>query len=74
MTTHGVEEMETDGLTLFDLEHCILTGQIVERQKDPGTGEWKYLIQGKTLGGDTAVVVSKIGPTGKLVMITVYLV
>ena len=74
MTTHGVEEMETHGLTLFDLEHCILTGQIVERQKDPGTGEWKYLIQGKTLGEDTAVVVSKIGPTGKLVMITVYLV
>ena len=73
MTAHGVEEMEAEGLTIFDLEHCILTGEIVERQKDRGTGEWKYLIQGKTLGEDTAVVVAKIGPTGKLVMITVYL-
>jgi hypothetical protein len=73
MTAHGVEEMEADELTVFDLEHCILTGRIIERQKDRGTGEWKYLIRGKTLGDDTAVVVAKIGPTGKLVMITVYL-
>lgn len=74
MTAHGVEEMEADGLTIFDVEHCILTGEIVERQRDRGTGEWKYLILGKTLSDDAGVVVAKIGPTGKLVMITVYLV
>ena len=29
-------------------------------------------MEGETLDGDTAMVVSKIGPTGKLVVVTVY--
>ena len=73
MTVHGHEEMEADQLTVFDVEHCILTGEVVERQKDRRTGEWKYLVEGKTLSGHQAVVTSKVGPTGKLVIITVYL-
>lgn len=73
MTVHGHEEMEADRLTVFDVEHCILTGEIVKRQKDRGTAEWKYLVDGKTLSGQNAVVVCKVGPTGKLVVITVYL-
>ena len=73
MTFHGLEEMEADGLTIFDVEHCILTGRIVERQKDRATGEWKYIVRGRTLGGDAAFTVVKVGPTGKLVIITVYL-
>ena len=72
MTVHGHEEMEADQLTVFDVEHCILTGEIVERQKDPRTGEWKYVVEGDTLAGDRAVAVSKVGATGKLVIITVY--
>lgn len=72
MTVHGHEEMEADQLTVFDVEHCILTGDIVERQKDRRTGEWKYLVEGKTLSGHQAIVVSRVGPTGKLVIITVY--
>ena len=73
MTVHGAEEMEDERLTVFDVEHCVLTGQIVERQKDRQTGEWKYLIQGKAIEGDKAMLVAKIGTTGKLVIITVYL-
>lgn len=38
MTVHGHEEMVADHLTVFDVEHCILTGEIVERQKDARTG------------------------------------
>lgn len=72
MTIHAVEEMEADGLTLFDVEHCILSGKIVERQKDRKTDEWKYLVEGQTLADDKAVVVAKIAPTGKLVILTVY--
>jgi len=72
MTVHGVEEMETDGLTAFDIERCILTGEIITRQKDRDTAETKYLVQGKTVGGNEMVTVAKIGPTGKLVIITVY--
>jgi hypothetical protein len=73
MTVHGHEEMEDDRLTVFDVEHCILTGEIVSRQRDKRTGEWKYLVEGTTLSGREAVVVSKVGSTGKLVIITVYL-
>ncbi len=64
MTVHAIDEMETDGLTVFDIERCILTGQIVERQKDLRTGEWKYLVYGQTVGGADAVTVAKIGPAG----------
>ena len=71
-TTHAVEEMEADGLTIFDVEHCILTGKIVEKQKDRHTGERKYLIEGRAVDGDQVVAVAKIGATDKLVIITVY--
>ncbi|MBI5196282.1 MAG: DUF4258 domain-containing protein [Nitrospirae bacterium] len=72
MTIHGEEEMDNDSLSIFDVEHCILTGKILERQKDKATMEWKYRINGKSLSGGEAEVVVKISPTGKLVIITVY--
>ena len=74
MTSHGFEEMQTDRLTVFDVEHCVLTGEVVERQKDRQTGEWKYLVRGETLAGEEAVTVAKISPADRLVVITVYLV
>lgn len=72
MTLHAQEEMEADWLTLFDVEHCILTGRIASRQRDRMSGEWKYRISGATLEGQRAVVVAKVGGRGKLVIITVY--
>jgi hypothetical protein len=72
MTLHAEEEMSDDELTIFDVERGILTGEIVERQKDAQTGEWKYLVRGHTVTGDDIAVVGKIGLTGKLVIITVY--
>ena len=71
-TDHAEEEMNDDGLTIFDVEHVILTGEIVERQKDRDTGEWKYLIEGQTEVGEVVIVVTKLSLTGKLVIITVY--
>ncbi len=41
MTVQAEEEMDEDGFTIFDVERGILTGEIVERQKDHDTGEWK---------------------------------
>ena len=73
MTLHAEEEMDEDGLTIFDVERGILTGEIIERQKDHDTGEWKYLIQGQSVVGKQIVVVTKLSPTEKLVIITVYL-
>jgi hypothetical protein len=72
MTLHAEEQMSDDELTIFDVERGLLTGEIVERQKDAPTGEWKYLVRGRTVAGDEISVVGKIGVTGKLVIITVY--
>ena len=72
MTLHAEEEMSDDELSIFDVERGLLTGEIVERQKDFETGEWKYLVKGQTVPGDEINVVAKISPTGKLVIITVY--
>ena len=72
MTVHANDEMDEDGLTIFDVESVILSGKIIERQKDQSTGEWKYLVKGESLTGESAVTVTKISPTGKLVFLTVF--
>ena len=64
--------MNDDDLTIYDVEHGILTGKILERQMDRVTGEWKYRIRGETLEDDKLEVIVKLSPTGKLVIITVY--
>ncbi len=74
MTVHADEEMYDDGLTIYDVERGVLTGEIIERQIDEFTEEDKYCIKGETLGGLQIEVVAKIGPTDSLVIITVYLV
>jgi hypothetical protein len=53
-------------------ERAILTGEIIERQKDQDTGEWKYLTAGNTLADEPIIVVAKLAFTGKLIIITVY--
>jgi hypothetical protein len=45
------EEMDDDALSILDVEQVILIGQIVERQRDRNTGDWKYLINGQTDDG-----------------------
>lgn len=72
MTIHGEEEMNNDCLSIYDVESGILNGKIVERQKDKVTDEWKYRIIGQTVDGSEVEVVAKLSPTGKLVIITVY--
>jgi len=72
MTFHAEEEMTDDNLSIFDIERVVLTGEIVERQKDKSTKEWKYIVKGKTISTSMAVVVGKLSITGKLVIITVY--
>jgi hypothetical protein len=72
-SSHAADEMDADGLTVFDIEHRILTGRILARQKDRQTGENKFLIHGKTLNNEDVQTIAKISPTGKLVIITVFL-
>ena len=72
MTIHAEEEIEDDDISILDVEHVILSGEIIERQQDQETGEWKYLIAGNTLADDPIIVVAKLALTGTMVIITVY--
>ena len=73
VSIHAAEELEDDNLTILDIENIILTGRIVERQRDRQTRETKVLIRGRSLDGREAEVVVKLGLTGALYIITVYL-
>lgn len=53
--------LDDDNLTILDLENITVTGEI------------KCVVRGFTLGELPAETIVKIGPTGKLVVITAYL-
>lgn len=73
MTTHADEETDADGFSAFDVESAILTGEIVERQRDSQSSEWKYVIRGESVDGRGISVVAKVGSSGRtLYIITVY--
>lgn len=65
--------MDDDEVSVFDVERCILSGKITERQKDTVSKEWKYVIEGLSVSGDQVGTVAKLSPTGKLIIITVCL-
>ncbi len=72
LTIHALEEMSDDDVLDEDIEHVILTGEIVERQVDRATKERKYVLTGTDLAGEPVGVVLKMGSTGKAVVLTVY--
>lgn len=72
VTSHALDEMDDDTLSIFDVERVILTGEILERQREKRTKGWKYLVKGNASDGREFIVVTKIGPTDKLVVITVW--
>ena len=41
VSTHAADELEDDNLSIFDLENIVLTGQIIERQRDRTSRETK---------------------------------
>lgn len=72
VTLHAAEEMNDDGFSIFDVEHCILHGDIIERQKEIASAEWKYVVNGVTFQERGLCVVTKMSVTGMLVIITVF--
>ena len=72
VTVHADEEMDDDQLAIGDVEACILSGDVVERQRDRVTGESKYRVRGMSLDGLMMETIVKLGATGKVVIITVY--
>ena len=69
---HAEEEMSPEAFSILDAECGILTGKILEKQKDDRTGESKYRIRGETVAGAEIELVAKLGATGRMVVITVY--
>lgn len=73
MTLHAEEEMSDDAFSIYDVESGVLTGEILECQKDRVTRESKYRIQGEAVTGEPIEIIVKFSPTGKVVIITVYI-
>ncbi len=74
MTVHAEEEMNDDGLSIFDVEAAILSGAITERQRDHRTGEWKYLICGTSITQVVVGVATKLRPNHLVVILTIYVI
>jgi len=73
ISIHADDEMDDDDIDVYHAEHVLLTGSLIERQKDRETHEWKYVIRGLSRNQERhIVVVVKFTPTGKLVWLTVY--
>jgi len=72
VSIHTAEGLADDNLTIFDLENIILTGAIVERQRDQQTREVKYIVRGNTLSDVPAETVVKLTPGGNLFVITIH--
>jgi len=70
---HFFEEMANDGLFFADIESAISNGKIRRRfTRDPrGT---RYEIVGPAIDGRQVAVICRIKTTGKLLLITTYLV
>jgi hypothetical protein len=69
---HALVAIEQDLLTTEDVVNCVLEGEIVERQKDRTSGEYKYVIAGEALDNSPIEVVAKLHLVGDTYVITVY--
>ena len=74
VTQHAFDEMNDDDLMQIDIEHCILNGEIIERQWDIEFNEWKYVVSGESIDGELMEVVLKVGHRDNSVIITTYLI
>jgi hypothetical protein len=72
LTDHVRDEMDEDDFTLYDLEQGILSGTIVERQRDLVTQEAKYRIRGTATDDREMEIIVKFSFNRRLVVITVY--
>lgn len=55
VSLHAADELEDDGLSVLDLESIVLTGRIVERQRDRTSRELKVVVRGQDLAGATSL-------------------
>ena len=72
LVRHAYDEMNDDDLFAFDLEQCVLTGSIAERQWDETFNEWKYVIHGESSDGEAMAVIAKLTPQQQAIFVTTY--
>lgn len=72
LTRHAYDEMNDDDLFAFDLEQCVLTGSITERQWNDDFQDWKYMIHGLSADGEQIATVAKLAEQQKIVFITTF--
>lgn len=72
ITMHAEIALKQDLLKAEDVVNCILSGEIVERQKDRQSGEYKYVIAGESVHNIALEVVAKLHALGDTYVITVY--
>lgn len=70
---HAANELDDDEISILDVEQVVLTGDVIQRQRDSQTRERKYVIRGETLAGEAACCVVKVGPTGRVILITAWI-
>jgi Domain of unknown function (DUF4258) len=72
MSSHAMEEMAEDFLTILDVEEAVLCGQVVRVEKDDPRGT-KYILEGTALDQQTPVgIVGRFASSGRYLIITVY--
>ena len=72
MSSHAMEEMAEDLLTILDVEEAVLSGQVIRVEKDDPRGT-KYVVVGMALDRQTSVgVVGRFATNGRYLIITVY--
>lgn len=72
LTHHANEEMAEDNLAIYDIEHAVLNGKIVKKEKDDPRGT-KYTIFGKGPGHEASMgILGRFKETGIFLIITVY--
>ena len=72
LRSHALDKMESKGLSVLDVESVVLTGTIVERQRDSLTDEWKSVIEGWAPDGLPVTVVAKRDALARMVILTVF--
>ncbi|OHB94034.1 MAG: hypothetical protein A3E19_00720, partial [Planctomycetes bacterium RIFCSPHIGHO2_12_FULL_52_36] len=71
-TPHFFEEMADDNLTLVDVEVAIANGRVRRRFTRDPRGR-RYEVVGPTTDGREIAIICRIKNTGKLLLITTYL-
>ena len=72
ITIHAEVALKQDLLKAEDVVNCVLHGEIVERQKDRQSGEYKYVIAGESINNLPMEVIAKLHALGDTYVITVY--